>query len=160
MSILSVNRVCTLIGSYSQLTLFSFFFKQKTAYEMRISDWSSDVSSSDLLALDTHEGRRRGRLVELAHLVREYVEQVGEQIGDRRVDRDLGHAFGQPVLGARLEQEAGDHVAVALPAAPSGGADHFTLFLEIIQPKGIRRIVDMEHPPGALNAGSEEQTPE
>src|SRR3546814_6787604 len=30
------------------LSLF-FFFKQKTAYEMRISDWSSDVCSSDLL---------------------------------------------------------------------------------------------------------------
>src|SRR3546814_7393692 len=28
--------------------LFIFFFKQKTAYEMRISDWSSDVCSSDL----------------------------------------------------------------------------------------------------------------
>src|SRR3546814_19853108 len=31
--------------------LIFFFFKQKTAYEMRISDWSSDVCSSDLLAL-------------------------------------------------------------------------------------------------------------
>src|SRR3546814_13069218 len=30
-------------------TVFFFFFKQKTAYEMRISDWSSDVCSSDLL---------------------------------------------------------------------------------------------------------------
>src|SRR3546814_6481560 len=29
---------------------FFFFFKQKTAYEMRISDWSSDVCSSDLQA--------------------------------------------------------------------------------------------------------------
>src|SRR3546814_3366572 len=29
---------------------FFFFFKQKTAYEMRISDWSSDVCSSDLEA--------------------------------------------------------------------------------------------------------------
>src|SRR3546814_1080396 len=28
-----------------------FFFKQKTAYEMRISDWSSDVCSSDLFSL-------------------------------------------------------------------------------------------------------------
>src|SRR3546814_3043451 len=37
---------------------FFFFFKQKTAYEMRISDWSSDVCSSDLLELD-HLGRRR-----------------------------------------------------------------------------------------------------
>src|SRR3546814_11517189 len=30
--------------------VFVFFFKQKTAYEMRISDWSSDVCSSDLAA--------------------------------------------------------------------------------------------------------------
>src|SRR3546814_19156951 len=30
-----------------------FFFKQKTAYEMRISDWSSDVCSSDLAAAPT-----------------------------------------------------------------------------------------------------------
>src|SRR3546814_2182838 len=30
--------------------LFFFFFKQKTAYEMCISDWSSDVCSSDLIA--------------------------------------------------------------------------------------------------------------
>src|SRR3546814_6061699 len=29
-----------------------FFFKQKTAYEMRISDWSSDVCSSDLCPFD------------------------------------------------------------------------------------------------------------
>src|SRR3546814_10863467 len=33
----------------SCLFLCVFFFKQKTAYEMRISDWSSDVCSSDLL---------------------------------------------------------------------------------------------------------------
>src|SRR3546814_8494072 len=32
-----------------------FFFKQKTAYEMRISDWSSDVCSSDLDAWHGHE---------------------------------------------------------------------------------------------------------
>src|SRR3546814_6846147 len=30
------------------ILFFFFFFKQKTAYEMRISDWSSDVCSSDL----------------------------------------------------------------------------------------------------------------
>src|SRR3546814_1797618 len=32
------------------LHVFFFFFKQKTAYEMRISDWSSDVCSSDLIS--------------------------------------------------------------------------------------------------------------
>src|SRR3546814_6331217 len=36
--------------SYSLcLFMYFFFFKQKTAYEMRISDWSSDVCSSDLV---------------------------------------------------------------------------------------------------------------
>src|SRR3546814_5072879 len=38
-----------------------FFFKQKTAYEMRISDWSSDVCSSDLVA-GAHRGLAAGRV--------------------------------------------------------------------------------------------------
>src|SRR3546814_9322172 len=38
--------------------LLFFFFKQKTAYEMRISDWSSDVCSSDLDAAG-HDLERR-----------------------------------------------------------------------------------------------------
>src|SRR3546814_10404850 len=33
---------------FSSVFVVFFFFKQKTAYEMRISDWSSDVCSSDL----------------------------------------------------------------------------------------------------------------
>src|SRR3546814_8090228 len=36
-----------------------FFFKQKTAYEMRISDWSSDVCSSDLWSRMELQTRRR-----------------------------------------------------------------------------------------------------
>src|SRR3546814_10133421 len=36
-----------------------FFFKQKTAYEVRISDWSSDVCSSDLEIVVTRPDRRR-----------------------------------------------------------------------------------------------------
>src|SRR3546814_4517076 len=40
-----------------------FFFKQKTAYEMRISDWSSDVCSSDLRHCRRHAARSaRGRI--------------------------------------------------------------------------------------------------
>src|SRR3546814_8738508 len=38
-----------------------FFFKQKTAYEMRISDWSSDVCSSDLSLGDALHLSRQGR---------------------------------------------------------------------------------------------------
>src|SRR3546814_7265031 len=37
---------CGVVG----ILLLFFFFKQKTAYQMRISDWSSDVFSSDLAA--------------------------------------------------------------------------------------------------------------
>src|SRR3546814_4140660 len=40
------------------VSVFFFFFKQKTAYEMRISDWSSDVCSSDL-SNGEHRSRRQ-----------------------------------------------------------------------------------------------------
>src|SRR3546814_6638203 len=42
-----------------------FFFKQKTAYEMRISDWSSDVCSSDLALL--HDLRRLAHFFNANH---------------------------------------------------------------------------------------------
>src|SRR3546814_7712573 len=51
--------------------LFLFFCKQKTAYEMRISDWSSDVCSSDLL-VQHQQGRRA------IETLFEPVEQVGQ----------------------------------------------------------------------------------
>src|SRR3546814_6579583 len=41
------------------LMFFFFFFKQKTAYEMRISDWSSDVCSSDLVSVPFRAYSRR-----------------------------------------------------------------------------------------------------
>src|SRR3546814_7825955 len=44
------RSICLLFFALCQI--FIFFFKQKTAYEMRISDWSSDVCSSDLIASD------------------------------------------------------------------------------------------------------------
>src|SRR3546814_9231481 len=40
------------------MCIIFFFFKQKTAYEMRISDWSSDVCSSDLANAYIPQGRR------------------------------------------------------------------------------------------------------
>src|SRR3546814_5195909 len=43
-----------------------FVFKQKTAYEMRISDWSSDVCSSDLPARRFGFAQRRQQLTRLA----------------------------------------------------------------------------------------------
>src|SRR3546814_10045276 len=44
--------------SSNKLYLLFFFFKQKTAYEMRISDWSSDVCSSDLFCPGSVRGMK------------------------------------------------------------------------------------------------------
>src|SRR3546814_3767518 len=55
-----------------------FFFKQKTAYEMRISDWSSDVCSSDLTA--------KPDLDNVAKMVCDCMERAGAlPRGDSRV---------------------------------------------------------------------------
>src|SRR3546814_4294526 len=57
-----------------------FFFKQKTAYEMRISDWSSDVCSSDLAAeACPMRKQHRDRHAALA-LCREGGPMVGDEI--------------------------------------------------------------------------------
>src|SRR3546814_13830936 len=46
--LVSYCHVMSYVVYIDSLFFFFFFFKQKTAYEMRISDWSSDVCSSDL----------------------------------------------------------------------------------------------------------------
>src|SRR3546814_2329835 len=48
---------------------FFFFFKQKTAYEMRISDWSSDVCSSDLVAAHGRNDHQLGGPVVLQQVL-------------------------------------------------------------------------------------------
>src|SRR3546814_10085049 len=53
-----------------------FFFKQKTAYEMRISDWSSDVCSSDLSSWGSSGG-----LACREPLDREPFEQAAKHVG-------------------------------------------------------------------------------
>src|SRR3546814_8211690 len=50
--------------------LLYFFFKQKTAYEMRISDWSSDVCSSDLEFMASGHFQRHIRRMRRAALSR------------------------------------------------------------------------------------------
>src|SRR3546814_17500401 len=73
--------------------MFFFFFKQKTAYEMRISDWSSDVCSSDLrkpVALLNVDGYYDGLLSFLDHTVREaFVKTMYRDalIVERGIDR-------------------------------------------------------------------------
>src|SRR3546814_16526349 len=64
------------------LDCFFFFFKQKTAYEMRISDWSSDVCSSDLRVHAT--GDQAGDVGRIEHEQR--ADLVGDLTERRRVD--------------------------------------------------------------------------
>src|SRR3546814_2856814 len=66
---------------FCSLSFFFFFFKQKTAYEMRISDWSSDVCSSDLpvAAFDQY----MLSLIVFARLIQISVQELASDINDR-----------------------------------------------------------------------------
>src|SRR3546814_15614708 len=104
------------------LYIVFFFFKQKTAYEMRISDWSSDVCSSDLnllpvrtpldlrhaLASDDRDRARRrrglgfGRVVEVGVLE---VERLVVVVDFRQVG--IGEDVGEdPPLAAHARLDA------------------------------------------------------
>src|SRR3546814_5218774 len=80
----------------SGLVCYFFFFKQKTAYEMRISDWSSDVCSSDLW----HPVGDVLRVANLAHHV--FVEAAGCHVSPL-AEIDFGRVGAStraaPVLG-------------------------------------------------------------
>src|SRR3546814_1556468 len=90
---------------------FFFFFKQKTAYEMRISDWSSDVCSSDLAALgpaDAAHLEAEGDVVGHRH-EREEREVLEDQRGRPLVRPDAAHVAPADAHGALrgLEEEIG-----------------------------------------------------
>src|SRR3546814_4411316 len=74
-----------------------FFFKQKTAYEMRISDWSSDVCSSDLGAL--------GGAAIAGHLAEQPVER---HRGRHQAEHAGDHADGQEHNG-QIARAPGGH---------------------------------------------------
>src|SRR3546814_2277622 len=59
--------------------MYVFFVKQKTAYEMRISDWMSDVCSSDLAAALRDQARAGGLRFE-AYLTKDQADWLLEQI--------------------------------------------------------------------------------
>src|SRR3546814_10013407 len=59
------------------ISVCCFFFKQKTAYEMRISDWSSDVCSSDLVAEEAgHVPHHPQKIIFLFSAMRHFAEAL------------------------------------------------------------------------------------
>src|SRR3546814_4948485 len=83
-----------------------FFFKQKTAYEMRISDWSSDVCSSDLRAAFAGVARQFGMGGQRRQRRAQFMRRVGDEAAfavhggfqprKQAVDRhDQGLQFGR-----------------------------------------------------------------
>src|SRR3546814_15253466 len=85
------------------MCIMLFFVKQKTAYEMRISDWSSDVCSSDLIPLD--ELLVAGRRTNRSHLKRRL---LAAGLKDDRCEQcGISEWQGKP-LSLQLHHKNGD----------------------------------------------------
>src|SRR3546814_7565405 len=103
-----------MVVSYYIISLFFrfFFFKQKTAYEMRISDWSSDVCSSDLSGMIVIGGRDQ---IVPPESVQKLVDKLRQQRGieiDHRIIPDANHFFGEQI--EELTGEVDDYLDTAL----------------------------------------------
>src|SRR3546814_3086939 len=103
--------------------MFCFFFKQKTASELRISDWSSDVCSSDLVRA-TPEDMAQGR-APVGSQVLPYpddprglgmiaVERRAVVGGDQLIDASVGQdQYGAPAVNFRFDSAGGRRFARA-----------------------------------------------
>src|SRR3546814_5846196 len=85
------------------LSLVFFFFKQKTAYEMRISDWSSDVCSSDLLMQRNEE-----RLLQLGPVL----ERLHGEFLDQLINRTFNQCVRAGILPEAPAELAGQSLKV------------------------------------------------
>src|SRR3546814_20373172 len=92
------------------------FFKQKTAYEMRISDWSSDVCSSDLARVHDVVGIQR--LLHLPH-----------------------HRKGIAVLGPEEAHLAGADAVLAGAGAAHGKGAHYHALVDALRPRHLLGVV-------------------
>src|SRR3546814_1915339 len=89
-----------------------FFFKQKTAYEMRIRDWSSDVCSSDLDAVDrglVDDGADRNRRV--------------HRVADLELADDRSEPRDEIVIDVGVDELAGGQRAALTGQAADGPED-------------------------------------
>src|SRR3546814_3508549 len=76
----------------AMMMLVFFFFKQKTAYEMRISDWSSDVCSSDLTIMSFHALFAGTALGVTAYVEHVQLQAAGARVDAMQIERDAAIA--------------------------------------------------------------------
>src|SRR3546814_1589930 len=84
LAVYHVVIILCLLYMFLVFDFFFFFFKQKTAYEMRISDWSSDVCSSDLRVRRLLFRSLRSQSALTHQLSRQPSRLQGRPIGDTR----------------------------------------------------------------------------
>src|SRR3546814_6638775 len=125
-----------------------FFFKQKTAYEMRISDWSSDVCSSDLnlchtALFDERPIRRIGVIT----------GAIGRALSDScRVGSDdiapISSAVGGPEAGRAVGNEAGLQVdrrkAIRVAEIDDAIRGNQLIALQVAEPAGVLGTIRLE----------------
>src|SRR3546814_10685985 len=127
---------------------FFFFFKQKTAYELRISDWSSDVCSSDLIVGVSHEIRSPLNIISgYAQLIErnptEHVEDAIKVI--RRSASHLVNLVDGLLAIARYENGSlhTERNRVALPALLDHVVDMFRLQAAAKGPRSAEHTSDL-----------------
>src|SRR3546814_7816700 len=127
-----------------------FFFKQKTAYEMRISDWSSDVCSSDLVP----QGISAEMIAEKWGISREDMDAFGAESQRRAEQATAEGRFENEIVGVtekRLDKETGNIVE----------SDELVLKDEGIRPgttvETLANLKPAFKPDGSVTAGNSSQ---
>src|SRR3546814_8924918 len=104
-----------------------FFFKQKTAYEMRISDWSSDVCSSDLQHPDDDRGEQAGKRQtgdRAEFLADDGIDVIGMRLGQLHLHRALAGAGAEQSPRAEGIERTIDLIGVAAASQEARSEEH------------------------------------
>src|SRR3546814_18187011 len=109
---------------HNLLIMYYFFFKQQRAYEMRISDWSSDVCSSDL----NQHGHGDGGIDDAGA-----AEQGDQQVGRQRRGQDVDQVVAQ--------QDGAEQQVTAFQQAPHTSGALLALALEMVDVRRDRKMV-------------------
>src|SRR3546814_4179682 len=119
-----------------------FFFKQKTAYDLRISDWSSDVCSSDLITQEFAQETLRDLLraqqqaISIANIQKTVADYYGLQIKDLLSKRRTRSLARPRQVAMALAKELTEHSLPEIGDA-FAGRDHTTVLHACRQIRGL-----------------------